>query len=111
DADALLPRGPCRQQLKRGLAIARRDNALNETLWLGDLVSRRLIHLAIEGQHAAIGAERVAFVGLTKSLLKSCSDCGAARIVVLDDDRRRLGELADEIEGAVQVEQIVVRQF
>src|SRR5262249_55907181 len=36
---------------------------------------------------------------------------GAAGVVVLDDDHRRAAEFADEVEGAVQVEEVVVGEF
>ena len=34
-----------------------------------------------------------------------------ARVVVLDDDARRLGELAGQVQGRVEVEDVVVTQF
>src|SRR5207249_2928646 len=81
DADTLLPGRTSCQQLERGLAIAWRDNALDEALRLRDLVGGRLVHLAVEGQHAAVGAERVAFIGFAESLLERRTHCGAARVV------------------------------
>src|SRR5262249_6143943 len=111
DADVFLPARPRRQHAECSVAVAGRDDALDEAARLGDLHRGRLVQLAVESENAAEGAERIALVGFPERLLECGANGGAARVIVLDDHGGRLGELADEIEGAVEVEQVVVRQL
>src|SRR5262249_31905839 len=102
---------PRREQLERRLAVAGGDDALDEAARLRHLRRRRLVHLAVEGQHAAVGAKWITFVSLPERLFERGADGRAAGVVVLDDDASRLGELAHQAERAVEVEDVVERQL
>ena len=65
----------------------------------------RFVDFAVETEHAAVGAERIALVGMPERLDQRLGDRGAAGIVVLDDHGRRLGEFADQVQGAIEIEQ------
>src|SRR5581483_3196232 len=81
-ADALLPARAGGEQLQRSVAVTRRDDALDEPVGLGHLRRGRLVHLAVEGEHAAIGAEGVALEGALERVRERRADGGAARVVV-----------------------------
>src|SRR5262249_3977036 len=96
-ADAFFPSWSGGQELQSGLAVPGSDEAFDKPIRLGNLLGSACIHIAIEAEHASIGAERIAFVGLSKSFFESCADGRAARIIVFNDHGGRLGELANQI--------------
>ena len=65
----------------------------------------------VEREDAAERGERVAVPGEAEGVGERGGGRGPARVVVLDDDARRLGELAGEVQGRVEVEDVVVTQF
>src|SRR5947209_168007 len=93
------------------LAVSRRDNAFNKSVWLGYLLGGSFIHLAVEAEHASVGAKGVAFIGFAKRLFERCTDGGAARIIVFDDHSRGLAELANQVQGAVEIQNIIEGEF
>ena len=66
---------------------------------------------AIESQHRAEGALRVAVQRLPRGQRQRFGRRGAAGIVVLDHHHRRAGQHPHDRQGAVEIEQVVVRQF
>src|SRR5579884_2642536 len=109
--DALFPGRPRREHVESGLTESGSDDALNEAIRLADLHRCRLIDFAIETKDAAESAERIALVRLAERLDERAGDCRAAGIVMLDDDRCRLREFADEIQCTIKIEQVVIRQL
>ena len=109
-ADVLLP---LLEDVEGLRLVVRGDDALDEPLRLRSMSA------------AAVSAS----TGWLNARMPPNADCGSpsqaarnasasvarrrrpARVVVLDDDRRRLGELADEVQGRVEVEDVVVAQF
>src|SRR5260370_13313056 len=72
---------------------------------------RRLIDCAVETKDTAIGTQRISLVGFAESLFQAGGDGGAARIVMLDDHRGRGVEFSNQVESAVQVQNVVERQL
>ena len=93
--------------------VVRGDDALDEPLRLRVHEGGRGVGIdrPVEREDAAERGLRVALVGVAERLGERGGDRGPARVVVLDDDRRRLGELADEVQGRVEVEDVVVAQL
>src|SRR5436309_1037072 len=89
-------RPPALRQPIRRVAVARGDDALDEVPRLRDLLGGRLVHLAVEAEHPAVGAERVAVVGAQERFAQAGGDRSAAGVVVLDDHRGGVGELAHQ---------------
>ncbi len=89
----------------------RGDDALDEAVRLGNARRGRFIHVAVEAENSAEGTEWVAVVGALECLVRRLAECRAAGIVVFQHHRGRLGELANEVQRAIKIEQIVVRQF
>ena len=87
-----LPLGLRRQNLERRRLETRARRSPRRTARLGQHFGRRRIDGAIEPQHAAERAQRVAVQRLLRRLGQRRRRRRAARIVVLDDRRRRLGE-------------------
>ena len=77
--DVLFPAGPGRQDCRPRRHVAGRDDALDEAVRFGDLPGRRFIDLAVEAEHAAVGAERIAFVGLDGTRRQGVADAAARR--------------------------------
>jgi hypothetical protein len=108
--DVLLP---LPQHGERVRLVVRGDDALDEPLRLrvreeGGGVG---IDGPVEREDAAEGRLRVAVPGEGEGVGEAARDRSPARVVVLDDHRRRPGELADEVEGRVEVEDVVVTEF
>ena len=72
---------------------------------------RRPRRPAVERDHAAVRARRVAGEGLLVGRLDGLADRAAARVVVLDDRAGRLVELLDQLARRGEVEQVVERQL
>ena len=85
------------QDLERALAVAGREQQLDEVL------VQRLrelgVDLAVEHDHAAEGALGVARERALVGLVERLADGAAAGVVVLDDRRRRQLELAQQARG------------
>ncbi len=78
---------------------------------LPERLRERKVDGAVEGDHAAVGALRVAREGAFVGLADAVADGAAAGVVVLDDRARGLGELLDELARRAEVEQVVERQL
>ena len=72
------------------------------------LLGRRLVDPAVEGDDAAEGAERVAREGALVGLQRGRAERRAARVVVLDDHARGDLELAHHGARRVEVQDVVV---
>ena len=59
------------EELEGGVTETGSDDAFDKAIRLGDLESSSFIHFAIEAQDAAVGAERVAFIGLAKGFFEA----------------------------------------
>ena len=90
---------------------AGREDRLEEPAGLAHPLGRRPVDRPVQADDPAEGADRVALVGALERLARSPADRGAAGVVVLEDARGRLGEHPDQPQGAVEVEQVVVRQL
>ena len=69
------------------------------------------VERAVERDDAAERADRVAGERLVPGLAQARADRGAARVGVLDDRDRRLGEFGDQLVGGVGVGVVVVGQL
>ena len=76
-----------------------------------DGLGQRDIDRPIERDDAAEGGEAVRFAGAHVRIDRGAADCGAARVRVLDDRRRRLVEFEDDAQRGVEIEQVRVRQL
>ena len=84
------------------------DDGFDEQARRGQHVGRGGVDRAVQTQHRAEGAQRVALHRPLQGRDQRIADSRAAGIVVLDHHRRRIGELADDRQGAVEIEEIVV---
>ena len=98
-----------RQHLKRLRLEARGQQHLDELF--GESLRARRVNRAVERDHAAVGADRVAGESALVGVLRGLAERAAAGIVVLDDRARRLGEVLDQLARGAQVEQVVERQL
>ena len=95
-------------RLRRG-AERRGDHRLEEHP--GELFRRLVVHLAAEGDDAAVGALQVAVARPAERLERIDADRGAAGVVVLDHRRGAAGQRADDGDGGVEVEVVVEREL
>ena len=56
--------------MERSVRVTWGDNTFHEAIRLGDLRRGRLVHLAVEAEDAAEGAERVALVSALERLFQ-----------------------------------------
>ncbi len=87
----------------------RRGDALHEKF--RDLFRRRRIHDAVERQHAAERRNRIARQRFQIRLAQRSLLRRPARIVVLDDHRRRIGKFPGQAARRFEVHEIVVRKL
>src|SRR6266404_832628 len=87
----------------------RSDDAFDEEF--GDFFGGESVHDVIEREHAAERGDRVAGERLCVGIEQSGLLGGAARVVVLDDDRSRPFELGNQAAGGFEVDVVVVREF
>ena len=110
-ADVRLPFGNGGQDVQRFSVELRGDDRLDEQAWLGEHLGRSRIDRAIQSQHRAEGAQGVARQGAFQALGQRFRLGGTAGVVMLDHHRGRLAEVADHRQRAVEVEQVVIREF
>ena len=99
------------QKLKRGGLELGGDEHLDELLVLVDVLDHLQRDLAGRRDDAAEGALRVAGEGLVVGLGDVLGRGGTAGVLVLQDDDRRLVELAHERPARVGVQDVVVGQL
>ncbi len=98
-----------REDLARRRLCIGRDDDLDKDL--RDRLGGRRVEPAVDRDDAAKGADRVAGQRRVPGLAQIRAERGAARVGVLDDRDRRLGEFGDQLEGGVGVAVIVVGQL
>ena len=74
-------------------------------------LGRGAIDRPVQADDPAEGADGIALVGSSKASARLVGDRRAAGVVVLEDRGGGLGEVTDQPQGAVEVEQVVVRQL
>ena len=87
------------------------DDGLDEQARGGQHLGRGGVDAAVQPQHGAEGAERIAGQGLAEGFGQAVGHGGAAGVVVLDDRGRRGGEIADNGQRAVEVQEVVEGQL
>ena len=109
-ADVLLP---LLEGVEGVRLVVRGDDALDEPLRLRVHDGGRGVGIdrPVEREDAAERGQRVAVPGGAEGVGELGGRRRPARVVVLDDDARRPGELADEVQRRVEVEDVVVTQF
>ncbi len=101
---------PCARAISRAAGSASgRDDDLDKDL--RDRLGGGGVERAVQRDDAAERADRVAGQRLVPGLAQARADRGAARVGVLDDRDRRLGEFGDQLVGGVGVGVVVVGQF
>ena len=86
----------------------RGNDRLDEQARSGQQPGRGGVDGAVQAEDRAERADRVAGHGAVEGFGRAFRHGRAAGIVVFDDHGRRLGELADDGQGAVQVQEVVV---
>ncbi len=110
-AHTVAPRGLGGEPLEGVGLEAGRHDAFEEPAGRGHLLGRGAIDGPVQPDDAAEGAHRVALIGPFEGRGQVARLGGPAGVVVLEHHRRRLPEQAHEADGAVQVEQVVVRKL
>ena len=98
--------------VQRRVAVAGRDDALDEAVRLGDLLGRGLVDLAIERQDAAEGAERIALVGLLEGRRPAVAPTAAPQgLLCLMTTAAGSANSRTRPRRAIEVEDVVVGQL
>ena len=87
------------------------ENRFQKSAGPAHSLGRGAIDWAVQTHDAAERTDRIAFVGELECAGRLGGDGGAAGIVMLEDAGRRLGELADQPQRTVEVQQVVVGEF
>ena len=109
--DVGLPLRPSGENLEGRRLERRGDDRFDKPLRLGEHFGCRRVERSIDADHRAERAEWIAVQAAPHRDGQAVRHRGAARIVVLDHHGRGAWQRADDRQGAVQIQQIVVRQL